>query len=50
MKSELKKISEELGFRESDLIRFLLNGSLEQLKRDSIQAGGMDKLTFTLRK
>lgn len=50
MKQELKSISEELGFKEADLIRFFLKRGLIQLKADSIKAGGIDKLTFTLRK
>lgn len=49
MKEDIKKISEQLGFKESDLLRFLINRSITQLKTDSINAGGLDKLEFTLR-
>lgn len=50
MESELKEISEDTGFKQTDLIRHLLNRSLEQLKSDKIRAGGYDKLEITLRK
>jgi len=46
----LNEATEQLGFKKPDLIRFLLNRSLQQLKSDSIRAGGFDKLEFTLRK
>ena len=50
MDLEIKEISEATGFRETDLIRHLLNRSLEQLKSDKINAGGYDQLEITLRK
>lgn len=50
MDMEIKEVSEATGFKETDLIRFLLNRSLEQLKSDKQKAGGYDKLEITLRK
>lgn len=50
MEKELNEISDILGFKKTDLIRFLLNRSLEQLKADKIEAGGYDKLEFTLKR
>ncbi len=50
MDKEIKEISEATGFRETDLIRHLLNRSLEQFKADKLKAGGYDKLEITLRK
>ena len=51
MNTEIKEISEATGFNVTDLIRHLLNRSLEQLKSDKINAGGSyDKLEITLRK
>lgn len=40
---------EKLGFKKADLIRFLLNRSLKQLKSDSVKAGGYENLDFSLR-
>lgn len=50
MNLEIKEVSEATGFKETDLIRHLLNRSLEQLKADKTKAGGYDKLEITLRK
>ena len=47
MKSEIKKISEITGFKQVDLIRFLINRSLMQLKVDC--KGDYKLLEFTLR-
>ena len=50
---ELYKLIEEagigVGINKSELIRYLLNKSLRELKKDSIKAGGYDKLEVTLR-
>ena len=46
MKTDIKDISNKLGFKESDLCRYLLNRAIQQLKADSIKAGGYDKLSF----
>lgn len=45
----IQEATQQLGFKQTDLIRFLLNRSLMQLKADSIQAKGYDKLSFTLK-
>ena len=50
MDTEVKEISEATGFKVTDLIRHLLNRSLEQLRADKLKAGGYDKLEITLRK
>ena len=50
MDLEIKEVSEATGFKETDLIRHLLNRSLEQLKADKTKAGGYDKLEITLRR
>ena len=50
MNTEIKEISEATGFNVTDLIRHLLNRSLEQLKEDKIRAKGYGNLEITLRK
>ena len=50
MKKEIKEISKATGFKEVDLVTHLLNRSLEQLKSDKIEAGGYERLEFTIRK
>jgi hypothetical protein len=47
--SLLNEAAAKLDFKKPDLIRFLLNRSLQQLKSDSIRAGGYDQLQITLR-
>ena len=45
----LNEAYKELGFKKTDIVKFLLHRSLMQLKSDSIQAGGYDKLSITLK-
>jgi len=45
----LNEITENLSFKKSDLIRFLLNRALRQLKADSVRAGGYENLSITLK-
>lgn len=49
MNNLLNEAVEKIGFKKTELIRYLLNRALQQLKSDSIQAHGFDKLEFTLR-
>ena len=49
MQGDLKKITDELGFKQTDLIRLLLNNAIQRLKSDSIKVGGFNKLEFTIR-
>ena len=47
MKQEIQKIAEVTGFKQSDLIRFLLNSSIVQIRSDC--NGDYSKLNFGLR-
>jgi antitoxin component of RelBE/YafQ-DinJ toxin-antitoxin module len=46
-KKEIKDISEVTGFKQTDLIRFLLNRALIQIRADC--KGDYSKLEFTLK-
>ena len=48
MSEDLKVIAQQLGFRETDLIRFLLNSAIKKLKSSKQKAGGYDNLEFSL--
>ena len=48
MAEEIKIIAQSLGFRETDLIRFLLNSAIKKLKASKQKAGGYDNLEFSL--
>ncbi len=50
MKDEIKKISDDLGFKETDITRYLLNSAIQKIKSDSIEAGGYSNLVITLKK
>lgn len=47
MKAEIIKLSQATGFKQSDLIRYLLNTSIMKIKSDC--KGDYTKLEFTLR-
>lgn len=49
MDSILSEATNKLQFKKPDLVRFLLNRALMQLKADSIKAKGYENLSFTLR-
>lgn len=49
MDDELTDAAMQLGFRKTDIIRFLLNRSLKHLREDVQKAGGYDNLTFSIR-
>lgn len=49
MSEDLKEIAEALDFKETDLIRYLLNNSISRLKSAKIKAGGYDNLEFGLK-
>lgn len=40
MRNDLKEIAEALGFKETDLTRFFLAKSIQQLKHDALKNGG----------
>lgn len=42
----LDELSEHLEIRKTDLARMLLNKTLNQIKHDSIKAGGYENLEF----
>lgn len=50
MANLLQEASTKLGIRQPDLIRFLLNRSLKQLKCSAIEAGGFENLEFSLKR
>jgi len=45
----LQEATKNLPFKKTNLIRFLLNRALRQLKSDSLKAGGYKNLNITLR-
>lgn len=49
-KEDLKTIASALEFKETDLIRLLLNQSIQKLKQDAVKSGGYDQLEITIKK
>jgi len=49
MDEELNKICKELGFKKTNIIRFLLNRALAQLKAEGQKAGGYSHLEFSFK-
>lgn len=45
----LSEVAIKLGFRKTDLIRFILNRGIKQLKQDSIEAEGIENLEITIK-
>lgn len=45
----LNEASSKLDFKKADLVRFLLNRALKQLKAASIEARGFENLEFSLK-
>ena len=45
----ISKVCEVTGFEKQKIVRWLLNKSLEQLKADCQDVGGMDKLSFNVK-
>ena len=50
LNSLLGEASEGVGINKSELVRYLLTKSIYEIKKDSIKAGGYDKLVITLKK
>lgn len=50
LNNAINEASLGVGINKSELVRYLLNKSLHELKNDSIKAGGYDKLEVTLKK